>query len=650
MTTPVSRRELFRSTLRDRIRPLLNDAAEWKIELTKEFTRQNLQLCTAFLASPDTADLRLANRWLRRTPYFVTAGVRRFDIFEGSILCEFLLCFGDKLEPETVAFLDGILAEQLQNCPGMQSPDYQFHGYNSNMPAMAVKTLICGGERLGDKQAFEVGRWKLRRLAEQLSRTGLIAEYNSPNYTPDTLHHLTSTALYARDAECRELAEKCARRIWADLACHYHPRVKGLSAPFSRGYRHDFNNHLSSLNCALWFLFGDAVSPISAMETMEPRLGIEPMHCNDWIEHSARMAWYSLLDPVFLDAATEKLFYKKTYPFEIIAGAEHGDHSPEIPLKKTTATSYLAEDYSLGSASFSFVHGHQTNHCGVAGYSAKSISPLLFSRYFSDEKTPGHIEENFEFQRYTKGEGEISSSAIAITVQHKNAVLVSATPLPGLAEKPLSHLRYALIAPNSFGQFGGFFDRNGVRLETNRKYPANAWYGAVLGEAVAAFHPAAFNIRLADQPYVVLRKNDRYEYLEIVNYHGPARTFTKPELAAMLNGFALEVTSQTTPAAWIAECAKARWEDQFFARTRRIRYERNNLRLMLEHTGGADGSAFRAINTRYAPEPIWQATDVPAESLPFLHGDGYLGPLGLPYENLVVHSWTDAPTFINHLD
>ncbi len=669
-----ARREAFQSRLREQLRPLLNEQAEWKFELTTEFGRQDLQLCAAFLAG-NAEERAFANLWLRRIPFATVdrcvpgpttanpgaaaAGQRHFGIFDTSIACEYLLLFAEQLEPETEQLLLRYLAEGLEDYPGMPAPDFQFHGYNTNMPAMAVKTLICGGELLHDERSLEVGRWKLRRLAGQLSRAGVISEYNSPNYTPDTVGQLSTLARYARDPECQELAAKCARRVWLDLAAHYHPGLRTPAGPFSRAYAHDYNGYLSSECGLLWFLFGPEATAFSALEAITPRPGLELMHGNDWLEHAARLCWYSLLDDFLLEEETAALFLSKSYPFEVRASAEHGDAGDGFsPIKRTALVTRLEADFALGSVSFPFLNGVQTASCHLAGkpLAASGVAPVLYPVYSVNQERPGNREYN-DFQRRTYGEAEFHNRATLVTVQEEKSVLVSAIPHRTLTGTPVTELELLLVAPDAFGQFGGFFDAGGKPLEPGKRYPADAWYGAVLGGAFAAIHPLAGNPGALPAPEVELYRNGQYQLLAIRNYRGAERRFTREELCACFNGFTLEAAAAAdyhgSLSAFLEALQAAQWEDQFYFRTRRLRYQRPalpdrpELQLALDYSSWADGSALRTVNGRYAPEPVWQLTGETAIP-PLLGQDGCPVPPGVPYRSLQVAFCPDEPWAIFH--
>ena len=63
--------------------------------------------------------------------------------------------------------------------------------------------------------------------------------------------------------------------------------------------------------------------------------------------------------------------------------------------------------------------------------------------------------------------------------------------------------------------------------------------------------------------------------------------------------------------------------------------------LALNYSTSFDGVAERIINGKLAPEPVWECTDIPEESLPFMQGDGVIAPAGIPWEDITVHWFPD---------
>jgi len=453
----------------------------------------------------------------------------------------------------------------------------------------------------------------------------------------------------------KELTGKIVTRMWQDLASHWHPDGHCLAGPFSRAYEHGFNNYMPVLNNVVWLLFGPETSRISMLESITPRKGIFTKHNNNKLEHSTRMAWYSFIDDSLLDNETAALFIHKDYPFETVASTEQGAKG-DYPFKKATATTYMTKDYSLGSASFGFCDSNQTAAVYATGC-GKTISPVLFTRYLVDDEIPGRIGTG-EWHCRTTGPSEYNSYGIPVTAQSEQTVLASYVPVSSLQGKAVSKLRLGLIAPASQGQFGGFCDMHGKQLEPEVKYPANQWYGAVLGNTVAAYLPLAFSALELPEVEVYLRRNEHYEYLEIVNYDGPERSFSRDELTMILNGGVLELASLddwNSPCEFLSALNEAmELEDFYLFKNRRTRYRRKALKdrpelmLGLHYSTGFDGSALRIVNGKNAIEPVWQCSGIPTTRLPFMNDDGCISAPGILWRDLTVFKFAESPWAINH--
>jgi hypothetical protein len=138
-----------------------------------------------------------------------------------------------------------------------------------------------------------------------------------------------------------------------------------------------------------------------------PRPGLECIHGNDPLEHTARMAWYCTTDDSLLDDAMAERFLHKNYPYQTIASAEQGT-TAFSPLKTVSTTSYMQQAYSLGSASSAFLAGQQTASLYVTGNKHQDINPVLYARYLVDDQFPGHTADN-TYHHLTHGEENISN-------------------------------------------------------------------------------------------------------------------------------------------------------------------------------------------------------------------------------------------------
>ncbi|HAI14198.1 MAG TPA: hypothetical protein DCM28_21010 [Phycisphaerales bacterium] len=651
------RQQAFYAAAREFFRPVLNDSdASWKIPLTHEQGRIDLQIAYAFLAGDDR-DVELANKLIRRAPVPVfesgSGQTHRFGIFLTSLAAEVLTRFEDRLQDSTIDFCEQLLREGHGDLPSNWAADYQFHGMNDNMPAMACKSLILGGQRLGREDWCDMGQWRLEQFANQLSRHGLIGEYTSPNYTPDTIHCLQVIATYANHPHTKQLAQDLANRIWLDLAVHWHPQARTLAGPFSRAYAADFNAHLSTLQAVVWTLWGDDVSGISPFKAMAPDPGLHVLHCGDLYEHTARMCYCVSIDQCMITPQIKALFESKPADYSAIATAEQGD-CMDSPCRVITSTMHMQPHASLGTASSCFCNGQQTAAMYItaaAAENSQTTGPVCFTKYLVDDEQPDWQTDSY-WHRHLHGPGEYFNHATAITVQHQSSALLSYVPhRQQLVDQSHHRLRLAMIIPTGLHPLTQWAcqshrTQDAHCLNHKVKHQAKQWFGFTLGQAMVAFRPLV--CQADDTPmdcYVQLHQADRYTWFEVVNYAGDPRDFSTSQYAHMLNGMVIEVTAASSWESldhWLADLvSNTRFMDYFYFNHRRLRYHRNPMlgqkpvELELIHSTWADGSAVRVVNGRRAPEPAWDVTGLPADSLSFLGSDGpVMLPMTLPWEQL----------------
>ncbi|MHB9134162.1 MAG: hypothetical protein ACYDBB_24085 [Armatimonadota bacterium] len=641
------------AALRERMRPFLQEDGTWQEGLGEYYGRVNLWLAPAFYEG-DAADNALADRLIQQATIEAYDGYR-FNIFQTNIACQLRIRYGHLMDDDPRAWCEQVITEGNRPFPGNAQSDYQFHGYNDNMPAEATKTLILGGELLGREDWLKNGLWKLRRLAGILSRRGMMSEYNSPTYSALTVHAIGSIAEYARHEEARELAAGIEQRIWTEMAAMWHPGARGFAGPHSRTYHADLANAMNFAKRLVWIVLGEEVTGLEPLHGLTDEYPVVRLYNGSDVYFAASTAWYASGDYHGLTPEIAALFLEKPDPFEVIATAEQGD-SPNGPLKVTTNTAFLRDAYSLGTTAYTFIGGEHTTSLFITADNGSIAGPTAFTRYLVDGEVPGIPSRSTEGQ-YSDYEKDFYGHATAITVQHQASALVSYVPHRTLADREVSHLRLAWIMPTGLHQVDEL--RIGPQEITawEGSFDARQWCGVRLGKALVAFRPLAYNAPGGEARPLTLHTSAHHAWLELTNYQGDPRQFEREELERLLNGMAVEVARSadySDLATFLAELqAATAFEDIFFFHTRRLRYQRQALRdraavtLDLSYSTYSDGVALRTVNGRPQPELIWQATGIPAETLPFLgEGNAYIPPLGLPWDNLSVY-WYPQPSAIH---
>ena len=214
--------------IRSQLRPLLADDARAERLVWWDQDRVAIWASHAFFLG-DAGEVAFANvvlRYALGSPF--TPGP---NVFTAAALAGVLACHGAKLEQDVRTAAEERLAVTL---PFGMTADFQFNGYNDNMPIMWTWALAFGGELLGDARFTKVAWANLCQLRDLLRRRGTVSEYGA-NYATHRLTGLARLATHSRDARIRELAGQCEARIWAELAGHWSPAVAQIGGAAMRG-------------------------------------------------------------------------------------------------------------------------------------------------------------------------------------------------------------------------------------------------------------------------------------------------------------------------------------------------------------------------------------------------------------------------------
>ncbi len=228
--------------------------------------RSTYWLFPALIDTEDATERAFALALLERDPCW-----GGWNIFTTSSIASILLRERVRLTPELIRRaeenLDRFVDAGAERVGSSGANDYMFHGYNDNMPAMATRALIFAGDVLGRRELTEHGLFFLEGLCANFQRRGLLSEYNSSTYTPITLTALLDVAECSVNAEARELALACARRVLLDILVHWHPETGASSGSSSRTYVNDATITYTGMGALMWYLTGDplAISPMEAL-------------------------------------------------------------------------------------------------------------------------------------------------------------------------------------------------------------------------------------------------------------------------------------------------------------------------------------------------------------------------------------------------
>ena len=592
-------------------------------------TRTTCWICFGLLAGKST-DQELANAILANlvfTPHSgslqAEAGNPPFDIFVTNLAVQLLVLFGPKFKSHVREKLEMLAIPCLRDYAGDRQGDYQFQGYNDNMPAKATMGMILGGEYFGDPEAISHGLWNLRQLGDLLARRGLISEYTSPTYTPITLVSLSEIARHSRNEEARSLASGCAERVWADILGHFHAPTGMLGGPYSRAYQPDSTAHLSTLSFLLWLWHGEGVypDPLKELETTEVRL----IH-----HHGSRADAFGLLGWCASSSFTppshlSRWAKMRQYPFSLRATAERGQFQ-RFDAGEILTTQHQEVDFALGTSEGDSWSQHQAEafflnyRLRTPAASVADVRTAYF-RYFINDEMP---TDDHRLPTY----GNLH------TVQHGRTALVLVRPILSLEEKLIDRLKFSLILPFHLGSIDKLeivgdhvFLKDGSIYLALRSLNACNW---------------------GSKDPIRLERTGFYQCVSFYNYEGPLRTFSRQELGRTLNGVAVSVSpaSERSFAEFQREVLQAKCVDYCQNGMRTVRYLVGPTLLEMSYAVEADRVRFTAINGQIVTRPTWEADGLLARRLPFLKEVPLPNALNIPFHHLRTAWGPDLPWII----
>jgi hypothetical protein len=544
-----------------------------------------------------------------------------FSHFEYHAAAQFLARQKEHLSAESQAALAGLLAEALPH----QAPIH-FRGYNDNFPAMENVAATLGGEALGDSAARQRGMDGMHRLLELLGRRGLLSEYTSSTYTPVTLLCYADIAEFSRDPEAKRLALEIERRIWLDLAAHFHAPTNILAGPHSRAYNVDSTGHLHQVHMTLYQVFGDKV-------WLNPPRFLYPPVPKQVIHHDGDVAFMQA-SSVWMASGTyhpspeaAKLAFDKPSRFRAAGTSEYGaavmpilargssgklektDEAFEYPCGELVSTSFLTGDYSVGSATAQFHDGNQTDAFFVSFRRSAKPSSItetgtIFCRYAANANGPGAL-----WRDPRNEEGEASRDLFADagrvhTVQKEGTVLALYQSKAQFIDD-YSALRLVVVLPVFYRDLGRV--TIGEAAGSTHADPEVVW---IEDEYLyAAFRPLILTNHGRRFAVSVDRING-YTAISFYNYDGAARRFTRKELLGTLNGFVAEIGSRAEDGSFErfrSRVLAGRVEDTVADGQRITRYSRPGVQLDLCHSLYYGGVKYALVDGRPQPRPAFEA-------------------------------------------
>ncbi|WP_214628036.1 hypothetical protein [Paenibacillus agaridevorans] len=633
---------------------------EWVADNVPAATRERFWLAGALYTIGDTAR---ADAIVQKGETEDLNGIK-FNIFDTNIATSLLVSHRDKMSSAVRAKFEELALNGFSFKPGNRQPDYQFHGYNDNMPAKATAGLILGGEMLGNREAVEYGLWNLRQLKAMLSRNGINSEYNSPTYSGLTIRSISEIAEHSQNEEARSLALGIEERLWIDLAARFHPDMGVISGPHSRAYTVDNVAHASAISSLLWFCLGDQINP-SPMELFHLPQDLVIHHTGDVPFNIAQFCWFAGGLYHIPDVAYE-MFAEKSYPHRAVATCEFGASENTIFTGRSSKIeTVMFPDYTVGTSSATYGSVEQNNNYFVTFKRQENVHSYrdigtIFTKLTTNGDAPGRIANSTENGRAYPNKGEVDilpSCANTFTMQSASTALVLTHPelgdaFKGVIDNPVTDLDEFIILSTHGGDVEELIVGGKHRNKWSGQVEKGQWIVCRIGRLFVGFRPMAYTC--ADEPVsITLESNENYKYIRIGLYKGEPKLFTSKELRLIFGGFVAEhasVSEYPSLDAFSQELESSRFTDYYWT-TRRVRYRRpdGRARQALEFEAswspGAMVPRYATVNGLRVEHPLVEIDGLNTEQLPFLNEPFQSIPPFFPWKDLSV-AWGDMPSAI----
>ncbi|MCY3018870.1 MAG: hypothetical protein NTW87_07570 [Planctomycetota bacterium] len=548
-----------------------------------------------------------------------------FNIFQSNDLAFLLHHYGHLATPKAREVMEWHARLVFGLHIGSRQSDFKFHGANDNMPMAATLGHIMGGEALGDRAAVEHGVWMLNQFRRLLSRSAWASEFNSLTYSAVTLSAAAKIAAYAHDADIRQLALEIEQRLWAEVILHYHPATRQFAGPQSRVYMVDLAGHVHSLHMLFWLAFGPEASGREPIQSYFQPDGKEVIHFEGNYCQSIAEYCSFLEAEVHVPDALVPLVTARKYP-AVLRGRTEVMNSPGGPATELLTTTYMEENFSLGTVSRPWlIH---TTAALMATYKRCSKvrsfrdGGLLHVKYLSGPLTLGAKERSTDGAY--EGEMQMGGPGWFYTLQKDNVALLSATPAPDeLANKPTGCLRLAIIFPAHFGKISrSIIGQGQVRGGAVGESAEPEGVSVEAGEVFIHLRPLLPTL-LPRQAAVRFVTSNAYEVLELVNYEGPRRCFTRAELSRMLNGAVLTLQAKSKNSSledFHQRMSRNVTQDYLSSGRRFLLFQRHDVEFELVYTTDPLGVQTETIDGRHRPRPVFESNQIEVGKLPFVNG------------------------------
>jgi hypothetical protein len=667
-----ARREEQAAYIRPRLRAHLDDDAHSETLYWWDQGRVEIWASNAFFVG-DAADVAFANTILRhvRDRLPLVSGP---NVFEASALAAVVKQYRAKLESDVLAYCLEALEAYL---PFGMTRDFQFHGFNDNMPVMWTWALAAGGDLLENARFAEVAWANLCQLRDLFRRRGAVSEYGQ-NYGTHRLTGMAHLGDLIEHPEVRALARDLEARIWAELAGHWHPALAQVGGASQRG-GYAFIHETSAL---LRQVFGDEIAIAAAPwqayfddPAMDGHVfaypwayGAEFAAAGYHVPDAVAALFYAKPAGFIFQCTAEEGYanpgvFRQQKPIYGIGGGhigwELGGEAVEIPhhpahgAQPHALYTYSGANFSLGTST---TQQHETSHAFRCAYrrgrDAADAGDYgeIFARYNVNGKTAGGRTKNTYWKSQEHHDERENYCGLYWDRGRHHGLQHSATALCLQVPNWAEYWDVTSLATEIF-----FYQRHGkvgaVYLDDT---PVTVLPAACSNEGLITIDEGAVYLAIrpligrhgAREAAIRLREVGEWLVLTLVNYEGPSREFSPREMAKMGNGFVFEArdaASYPSFAVFQEEMRQARWFDQLYGGVRRVHYARPDLRLSTVLCPYTNTVMSRSVNGLTPEEPRFRFSDGSHAGLPFLDDTPSVG--FADWEWLTVQIEREAETY-----
>ena len=515
------------------------------------------------------------------------------------------------------------------NLPKSCTIDFQYHGYNDNMPAMKSFVLLVAGEMLNEQKWIDQGLASLCQLRSLFMRRGWLNEFNSPTYTSIILMALSEIANYARNEDAIELAKAAGERIFADIAFHWHKETSGPSGAFSRAYTMDSVGHCSYSNTLIWLLLGDEVfiNPLRYYFGNESDKVV--LHHKSHLPFlQVSSAWQVSTDYLVYPDIIDYLRTSE-YPRIVKGTAESGSASPgKTELNKVDGSYKFirAGNFSHPFMNYSSILFMQKKWAmGTAtGYMSDGVqSDLFFLRYALNNAPSGvedirtiyarflindssnYVDYEENGKKYRVMNDLVRNQGAGFAFQHESTAMMCCKPIPFAVTEPISSLRLRIFLYAKHSEPEKVeFENNNIVIEDHGVH--------------ILFKPMVNNSGIEknqNSGKVEISRDGDWICIDIFNYEGSAREFTEEEIQDFCNGFVCEISEDP----FDQNILDALPTDNYYFEQRRIFYKRNKVELETVYDPLSMGIRCRSVNGRPFSEPMLDVNNYGVNKLPWVN-------------------------------